>query len=94
MKPDPCRQALTVFALPGLWWLAWWLSSVIGLPPGWLMMAAFIAWIVLFHEAGKASEAQRDEFYHQLSKQRQEMDDARQTVAEVQAGKMPPPWGQ
>lgn len=92
MKTDPCHQALNVFALPGLWWLAWWLSSVLGIPPGWLLMAAFIAWIVLVHEADKATEAQRDEFYHQLSKQRQEMSEAQQTVAQVQTGKLEPPW--
>jgi hypothetical protein len=94
MKTDSCQQALNVFALPGLWWLAWWLSSVIGIPPGWLMQAAFIAWILLIHFADKAAEERKDAFYHQLSKQRQEIMEAQQTVAQVQAGEIVPPWGQ
>ncbi len=92
MKLSKSESALAFAAFPGLMIPAYFVPVMFGFPPGALMMAAFITYILLLHSAGKAAEERKDEFYHRLSQQRQEMNEAQQTLAQVQAGEIMPPW--
>lgn len=82
-------------ALPGLLLTGYGLPWMLGLPLFWLHMLgtlAFIAWIILVHEAGKASDERKSELYRSLSEQRQEIDERQHTIDQVRAGEIEQPW--
>lgn len=92
MKTSKSEQALALAAFPGLMVPAYFVPLMFGIPPGAFMMAAFIAYILLLHWAGKAAEERQAEFYRQLSQQQQQMNERQQAIDQVQAGEMLPPW--